>query len=277
MSAATMTLIGLYNYDDTIFDNLTVPESLDKDTLVNNILLRSGDFECLYTRPDFIKFAIGVWSNKWQATMEKWSEALAIDYEPLQNYDRNESWSDTKTGTQTDVQTGDQTNVRSGDQTNVRSGNQTNTRSGDQTNVKTGNIKEQSDGGNTNTNEVSAFDGGSSYTPHDKQTFDTDQSNTTTYNSVQDKLTFNNFEEKLTFNNVQDKLTFNSVQEKLTFNSVQNQRTDNLSDGHTGRVYGNIGVTTSQQMLEAELKVRAWNIYEHITDLFLTEFVLPIY
>lgn len=226
MSAATMTLIGLYNYDSTIFDNLTVPESLDKDTLVNNILLRSGEFEVLYTRPDFIKSAIGVWSNKWQATMEKWAEALAIDYEPLQNYDRNESWTDTNTGTETNV------------------------RSGDSTNVRTGNVKEQSDGGNTNTNEVSAFDGGTGYTPHDKQTFDTDQSNTTTYNSVQDKLTYTN---------------------------LQDQRTDNLSAGHTGRIYGNIGVTTSQQMLEAELKIRAWNIYEHITDLFLTEFIIPIY
>lgn len=226
MSAATMTLIGLYNYDSTIFDNLTVPDALDKDTLVNNILLRSGDFECIYPNPTFLSSAIGVWSNKWQATMEKWAEALNADYDPLQNYDRTETWTDTKTGTQTDVQ------------------------SGDQTNVKSGNVKDQSDGGNTNVNEVSAFDGGTAYTPHDKQTFDTDQSNTTTYNNVQDKLTFNN---------------------------VQNQRTDNLTDGHTGHVYGNIGVTTSQQMLEAELKIRAWNIYEHITDLFLTEFVLPIY
>lgn len=209
MGAATMTLIGLYNYDSTIFDNLTVPASLDKDTLVNNILLRSGDFEVLYPRPDFLKAAVGVWSNKWQATMEKWAEALSIDYEPLQNYDRTENWTDTKTGTSK--------------------------------NVKSGNVKEQSDGGNTTTNEVSAFDGGTAYTPHDKETFDTDQSNTTTFNDVQDQLT------------------------------------NNTSDGHTGHVYGNIGVTTSQQMLEAELKIRAWNIYEHITDLFLTEFVLPIY
>jgi len=45
----------------------------------------------------------------------------------------------------------------------------------------------------------------------------------------------------------------------------------------TGRAHGNIGVTTSQQMLQSELDIVAWNIYEHITDLFLQEFVIPVY
>ena len=48
MSAATLTLIGLYNEDNTIFDLFTVPAGLNKETLVNNILLRSGEFEVLY-------------------------------------------------------------------------------------------------------------------------------------------------------------------------------------------------------------------------------------
>lgn len=44
-----------------------------------------------------------------------------------------------------------------------------------------------------------------------------------------------------------------------------------------GRAHGNIGVTTSQQMLQAELDIASWNIYEHITDLFLQEFCLMVY
>lgn len=42
-------------------------------------------------------------------------------------------------------------------------------------------------------------------------------------------------------------------------------------------MYGNIGVTTSQQMLEAEYQISAWNIYEAITDLFMQEFCIMIY
>ena len=45
----------------------------------------------------------------------------------------------------------------------------------------------------------------------------------------------------------------------------------------TGRAHGNIGVTTSQQMLQSELDIATWNIYEHITDIFLSEFVIQIY
>ena len=53
--------------------------------------------------------------------------------------------------------------------------------------------------------------------------------------------------------------------------------TEDVTFTHEGRIHGNIGVTTSQQMLQAELDIAEWNIYEHITDLFLTEFVIPIY
>ena len=53
--------------------------------------------------------------------------------------------------------------------------------------------------------------------------------------------------------------------------------TENSKTVHDGRIHGNIGVTTSQQMLQSELEIAQWNLYEHITDLFLSEFVIPIY
>lgn len=42
------------------------------------------------------------------------------------------------------------------------------------------------------------------------------------------------------------------------------------------RAYGNIGVTTSQQMLESELKVAEWSLYDSIARLFLSEYVIPV-
>lgn len=53
--------------------------------------------------------------------------------------------------------------------------------------------------------------------------------------------------------------------------------TDNIEGTHTGRIHGNIGVTTSQQMLESELNLGYWNLYKRITDLFLRDFVIPVY
>ena len=86
MSSSRLSLIGLYNYDPTIFDNLTLPTGLTKDILTNNILTRGAEFEVLYPDADFIKFSIGAWSAKWQSTFQRWVDALAIEYEPLENY-----------------------------------------------------------------------------------------------------------------------------------------------------------------------------------------------
>ena len=54
--------------------------------------------------------------------------------------------------------------------------------------------------------------------------------------------------------------------------------TDNTVD-HTSehRKHGNIGVTTSQQMLQSELDIARFNIVQQITDLFLQEFCIMIY
>lgn len=53
--------------------------------------------------------------------------------------------------------------------------------------------------------------------------------------------------------------------------------TDNYTDIHKARLFGNIGVTTSQQMLQSELDIARWNLYEHIADLFAQEFCIMVY
>lgn len=44
-----------------------------------------------------------------------------------------------------------------------------------------------------------------------------------------------------------------------------------------GRTYGNIGVTTSQQMLESELDIAKFNLIQQIVDIFKTEFCILVY
>ena len=48
-------------------------------------------------------------------------------------------------------------------------------------------------------------------------------------------------------------------------------------DEHTSHIHGNIGVTTSQQMLESELEIAKFNIYTTIADLFADEFCIMVY
>lgn len=226
MALATITLIGLYNYDHALFDELNVPEGIDRDTLVDNILLKAGEMESLYSSIPFIKNAIGIWSRKWYDTFEHWVDTLSLEYNPIENYDRMEDWTDTNTGSQTT------------------------TGSGSEKTVKTGSIKDEGSGTDTTENSVSAYDA-TGYTARDKTEFKPASARTTTFNQATDTHSLDN---------------------------LQNKRVDDLSATHSGRVHGNIGVTSSQQLAESELLLRMkWNLYEHIADLFLSEFVIPVY
>jgi len=98
MATAKLTLIGLYNYDSTIFDDLQLPAYFDRQTLVNTILLAGGEFGCLYPNPSFMKTAIKLWSDKNQRYFEKMAELMQAEYEPLENYNRREKWTDNGSG-----------------------------------------------------------------------------------------------------------------------------------------------------------------------------------
>ena len=98
MATAKLTLIGLYNYDSTLFDGLQLPEYFDKDTLVNTILLAGGEFGALYPDADFMKQAIALWSGKNQRYFERLAILMQKDYDPLENYNRRENWDDTGSG-----------------------------------------------------------------------------------------------------------------------------------------------------------------------------------
>ena len=57
----------------------------------------------------------------------------------------------------------------------------------------------------------------------------------------------------------------------------ENDETTIVKNPRELHAYGNIGVTTSQQMLESELELQRFNLYQQITDLYLTEMVIPVY
>lgn len=61
-----------------------------------------------------------------------------------------------------------------------------------------------------------------------------------------------------------------------TLGSDSDGSSDYRSD-HEGTISGNIGVTTSQQMAQAELDLRRFNIYLEISNLFADEFCVMVY
>lgn len=225
-------MIGLNQYlyqmkNQTLFDLLVLPELIDKETVVDNILLQGGEFEVLYADPDFMRSAIEMWGKKHYYTFEKWAQAQQIEYAPLENYDRMEHWTDEGNRGEKSQARRDSGNTRTFDNQDKRT----------------------LDTGSTTENKVSAYDS-STYQPSDHSRVDNDGTDTVDYSGT-----------------IKDEYGEGS----------SGQTTENKKDTHDGRVHGNIGVTTSQQMLQQEYEIARFNIVEQITDLFITEFCIPVY
>ena len=96
-----LTVEGLYNYDNTLFDGFNVPGGLVKQIAINTILMRTRELEILY--PDFfyMKNRITIWSNKYQINWKKLYDTTVLEYNPIENYDRMEDWTDTDDETST--------------------------------------------------------------------------------------------------------------------------------------------------------------------------------
>ena len=236
MDNIRIPLLTLYNYDNSIFDGLSLPDGIDKELLIDRIMIRGGEYESVYTSVPFLKSAISNWSATHRHLIDKWLEVYNKDFEPLENYDRIEEWTD------------DGNNIANS--TDTTKGTDT-TRGTGTTN---GSDQAQAHGNVTGTNTVSAYNtnnlvndngtsqGNTTNTSSSTQTNSTTQSNTTTQS---------------------DKTT---------------QSNDVTHSKHSGRVHGNIGVTTSMQMYESfwNLMREYGDIYNAIATLFLQDFVVPI-
>lgn len=209
-----MTVEGLYNYKDTLFSEFEVPVGMDKQIAIDTICMRSRELEVLYPNLEFFAKRIGMWSRKNQYNWKKLYDTTLLEYNPIENYDRMEEWTDT------DSETG--TNSRNNDIRNTISNEVTNS----------GTVTEQN----------TAFNAGLS--DHSKE------------------ISNNN--------------TNSNGSGSTTENESGTSKRD-LTHKRTGRAHGNIGVTTSQQMIQSEREVAMFNIYDIIAESFVDNFCLMVY
>ena len=85
----TLSVMGLYNYDNSIFDDMELPttDHLDKDTLVQNILVECSELEILYTDPTFFKKILEIWSKARVHVWQKLADTMDYEYNPIWNKD----------------------------------------------------------------------------------------------------------------------------------------------------------------------------------------------
>lgn len=82
-----LSILGLYNYNPEIFEGLTVPTGIDRDVVINEILMQCGELELVYPSYTFMKMAIGNWSKMEAKIWDKLWNTENLTYNPLWNVD----------------------------------------------------------------------------------------------------------------------------------------------------------------------------------------------
>lgn len=159
--------------DIDIFEGLALPfgSPLDRDTLINTIIIRCGLNYPNFADPNVMKSAITVWSAKNQYTFEHIAKIYLAEYSPIENYDRYEDMETNHNRTLNDK------TINTGTKTEGVTSNRTTSHSGTDT--------------TTDTQETSAYDS-SVYQPVDKSTSSLQHGESVTDGGNSTKTTTNN-------------------------------------------------------------------------------------
>lgn len=96
-----MTLNGLYDYgqlrNDDLFEDMILPDHLDKEVVLNSILIECGELPVMWADYPFLKNQIRVWFKRKKPIFDKMVELMEAEFNPLHNYDRYEEYEDSET------------------------------------------------------------------------------------------------------------------------------------------------------------------------------------
>ena len=83
--------MAIYNYDNNIFDTLVLPEGMERNTLINLILLETAELSVLYSDPATFKWFLGAWSRTRLSVWQHLWDLANEEYDPLDNYNRTDT------------------------------------------------------------------------------------------------------------------------------------------------------------------------------------------
>lgn len=105
---ATMSILGVYNYDESVMDglwnNLPAPDGfpedmehrelqkMNKDVLMGRIVAKCAELEFLYPRPSFAKTMIELWATGKKQEWQGLYNTLYYKYNPIWNRDGTETY-----------------------------------------------------------------------------------------------------------------------------------------------------------------------------------------
>ena len=307
MATAKWTLMGMYNYDNTIFNEMVLPTGIDADLFKSSLLIEKGEFEVLFPNPEFMKNAIKVWSTKWYRTFSEWLRGTQAQFNPIYNYDRyEEGWDDNKKK-YSSINNADYSDKRTADLQDKHVLNTKDERTADTEenrilntkDARTADLKDESTFNNTDTtsqtkestteHKVAAYDS-SSYVPSSQDIVNNGDSKIqhtgtvtnettgtdTTAHSGSDATTTKGMD--TTAHTGSDTINTTGTDETVHKGKLSDITGDEQNTNqHTAHLYGNIGVSTSASILAEFYQVAKWNLYEHMADVFGSELLIQVY
>ena len=234
-----LSIMGLYEYDNTLFQGLQLPEGLNQEAVINEILLQCAELEVVYPSIDIMKLAITTWSVANQYTWQKLYDTMVVVYNPIWNVDANVT--ETLAGSENrDIE---------------RSGSGSNNRTVNLADNRTINTADNETIDLTDTRSVKGFN---SDTWAESEKNEKDGTDNITHTGTDNIAHTGTDNVALTdTENIDDDVT--------------------RSETRTQRRTGNIGVTTTQQMLEQERAIAEFNMVSYIAQSFKQRFCLLIY
>lgn len=236
---ATLDLLGMYNYDPTVLDLLVIPEEVDRPTLIDNLLMETAETEVLYTNVGFLKMAIGSWSKKNLPVWEELYKTTQYEYNPIWNKDGTVEETITRDLATTEDVT---TNVDREDKLTDK-------------NTRNFEDKETRDLDDEALSSVYGFNS-STEAPSDK--VHTDYNGTDTFNHTGT-----------------DTVDHTGTQDVDT--TVDRDTTDTGTITTTRTEQGNIGLTSTQELIRQQREIVQINIIDIIIDDFKRRFCLGVY
>lgn len=246
-----LSVLGLYNYDNTLFDLMKYPTRFtteDKQTTIGNILGECAELEVLFPDIPTFKNMIGLWSKLNFPTWERIYNLSLMEYNPIENYNRVET--ETITDTRTENRTG----------TEEHTGTDTNRTAGNDSTISSARNTENNSGADSEINHVMGYDSNmlqlhdSSDIQYGHNVSNNSSGNSTVTYGKEDSLTHGENIEK-----------GESIE-----HSGENVRTN--------ETHGNIGVMSSQQMATAEIELAPkLNVMNMIVESFKERFCILVY
>ena len=265
---ASLSIAGLYSWDEHIFDLLQLPAGVNRTTIIDNILLECAELTVIYPDWNFMRRAIGSWSTKELPIWDKVYNLEHLEYNPIENYDRyeDEVENTAEKGAGTRQQSANNSRVNAETRTEANE-----TESEGRTLNLNQHINMNADTANGNTiNKVAGYNTSGTDTQSEQNTTN---ANMAKGNDQTSALSDGNATET-------GSTTGNTVANESgkNFNTDINTTARENTRSRGSRIHGNIGVTTTQQMMTQELDILPRiHVDDYIINSFKERFCILVY